>query len=609
MHNLDPALLEHIVLHLPISDTVTCTLINKHIHHTVRNSPRIQLKLYKAIYGYAHVTSASSTPQSGSASRPAAAATTIPPKKNIVPVSPGSGSVSDRLSNPAKELRDLIQGEKNLMDLRPRISTFDIPRGEVVHSIAGDHVFSIYAEGGKSTLSASKSRAKKIDERYYELCTINRSSNGRNQRRKLLVNFEPMLDTLFVSAQDELISVLDTDGYLHSIKMWCRTEIAEEFVAGGVNIPELASGNGKEHEDNRNGNGREGKQVQIQVCEGGVVVVGSRGLWWKFDWRLGRYLGRFPSELHPPWESNAGALISRDGLLVGLDVPRLPWINNNAVRTAALAIFDLVSFSPSTAPDLLLELPFAPILLANTVRMIAGIPKHIKIYPKRNTVPKLHISSQSQTSVIHVSFECTLVTQPPKTTVLNLVLPLSQIPILRTEHADDKTWVKGRTWRRGVNPFDGLTPVPFSAWVLRTHLWVDKAPPHARADMVEMAAGSRVFEFPQQGLKERGSLWLGVRDYEHRVMKDVKTDYGALKHVEVDLPLGPSERPAKPRNQATNYSVTDHPSVTHLQNIVQVQGEFKLGIPGGASKCITDGKKVIVQQASNPKAWVLDFGA
>ncbi|WVF71379.1 hypothetical protein IAT40_006183 [Kwoniella sp. CBS 6097] len=643
MNDLDPCLLERVMLHLPVKDTVACTLLNKHIHHTMRNSSRIQLKLYKSLYGQSSTpptpSSTSTSTSVGSHSRPGGKVSA----DTGTSINTRTRTRTVQLSNPARKLRDLIQGEKNLLQLRPRILSLDIPRGEIVHSIAGDHVFSIYHSTQTQTVAASgsghisgsgsgpgsgngsgsgfgpgstsKCRAKKVDERYFELCTINKihhngtNANGRNQysqRRRLLVNFEPILQTLTIAPEEDLIFVLDVEGYLHSIKMWCRTEIAEEYVAGGIHLPELKTPDG---DGDNHGVG----QMQIDVLEGGIVVVSHRGLWCKVDWRNGAQLGCFPAEPHPRWESNAGSLISHDGLLVGLDVPRLPWINNNAIRTAALAIFDLSSSNPSSSPDLLLELPFAPMLLANTVRMIANIPKHIKIYPKRNTIPRLHHHQSQQTSFIHISFECALLTQsqPPKTTMLNLVLPLSQIPALRAEHADDKVWVKGRTWRRGVNPFDGITPIPFSAWVLRTQLWVDKTPPYVRADMVEIGYGSRVFGFSQKGLKERGSLILDIRDYEYkdRVMGDVGTEYGALKRVEMELPLGPNERPTKPRNQASNYTMTDHASITHLQNIMQVQGEFKLGIPGRASKCLTDGKKVIIQQASNPKAWVLDFGA
>ncbi|WVQ99504.1 hypothetical protein IAU59_006639 [Kwoniella sp. CBS 9459] len=583
MNTLDSALLERVILQLAVSDTVACALLNKHIHHTIRNSPRIQLKLYQVLCGYDAVKSSGYPAKS---------------RTNGAKSRWSTSSRVARLSNPARELRDLIQGEKNLLQLRPRISSFDIPRGEIVHSIAGDQVFSIYHD-------TVKRRATRIDERYFELCSINRinTDKGRDHcPRKILVNFEPILQTLTVSPQDDLILVVDAENHLHSIKMWCRTEIAKEYVPGGIRLPEIEVEGGEQDAN---------AGCEISVCQDGVVVVGCRGLWWRFDWRDGQILGRFPAEPHPHWESNAGTLISRDGLFVGLDVPRLPWVGNNAVRTAALAIFDLSSSTPPTVPDLLLELPFTTLLLSNTVRMIANIPKHIKIYPKRNTVPKLHLDppSSQHTSIIHISSECTLSTQPPKSAVLNLVLPLSQIPALRAEHADDERWVKGRTWRRGATPFDGLTPIPFSAWVLRTHLWVDGSPPSVSADMVRTGYGSRVFEFPQRGLKERGSLLLGIRDYEHRAIQDVRTHYGALKHVEVDSPLGPNERPAKPRNQAANYTVTGHPSITHMQDVHHVQGEFKLGIPGPASRCITDGKKVIIQQISNPKAWVLDFGA
>ncbi|WRT66580.1 uncharacterized protein IL334_003539 [Kwoniella shivajii] len=557
MLQLDPQLIEAILLPLSIQDIISCSLTNRQLHDTIRETPSIQLKLYQKLYQ-------------------------VPIDEN------------DSLHcNPSKRVKDLVERERNILSLTPRITRFPLKRNHLIHSVQGDYIVSY-----PSSLSPSP-YLKSQDRLRFEVCTI--YDNSRSSRHlTITVDFEPDLQTLTVDVQKDIVIVCSLDGYIHPLHIHTNNGFTEEYVGGGIPIPDQ--------------DWKEGINVKISLIADDRVVVGLGGKWWIFNWKTGDNLGRFPPQ--KTWESISGSLVSHTGLLIGLDLSRLPWIANNNPIGAYLAIFNISNRPlPPYLPELLLWLPYNSYDLSKIIRKAGNIPKKIKIVVSREHLPILQQSSDP--SFIRITYPFKLI--PGHTQQeLSIVIPIKSLGIIKIE-SRIKQSPKGRTWRRTTNPFDGVDSIPFQRWAHRAHFFIDTIPKSRSGQKSQLTegyqntsqVGSRLFKFDSndKDMKQIGMLKLDIQDFDHRQVEVWGKQYGALKGLQLDLAPNNGDRPKKPRSDPLNYSFSSLPATPYRSSSMVSSGRFPLGLPGEPQRLIGDSQKLVFQHEGNEKVWILNFAS
>nr|XP_019046551.1 hypothetical protein I302_05301 [Kwoniella bestiolae CBS 10118]OCF25481.1 hypothetical protein I302_05301 [Kwoniella bestiolae CBS 10118] len=559
LSSLDSHLLEKIILHLSIQDLISLSQVSQWFLQLVRDTPSVQYKLYSSLY--------QCTPSPSSMTHP---------------------------SNPTKKILDLVEKERNIIRLTPRIGRFGIGRAERVHSVMGNWLITIPT----TSLDPGNEGADKGKDGY-ELCRVYKLDRPGYQR-VIKTQYNPILETLLVDIKRDLVVYADQEGFVHLLDF----QKEEELVMGGTEIP-LEDWIAR-------------KSLRMNLVKGDKLVVDLGARWLVYDSGEGSLQHRFPPRT--PWDSCHGSIITSRGLLVGLDVPSIPWAPNNKPKEAYLAIFNLSS--PPSAPyhpELLLELPYSHHLLSKTVRSLptTHIPKNIKIVSS-DQPPSIHQAQYNPSFIrIDISFKTTpynAVHTAQREMRLEITIPMKQLNMIKFENIHRKVWVKGRTWRRGNNPFDGVESIKFGDWSHRCFLDIQctsssrgnfgytgytltaqyRHQNKGRDEDVGCQVGRRMFSVANALLVEKGWLKIDIRDFDHREIKNEMNGFGAVRGVQLDQP---------PRDGEAQSGYLPSTSVC--------SGHFRLGIPGGVERMVGDdeGQKLVIQQKGNDKVWIIDFGA
>ncbi|WWD03329.1 hypothetical protein V865_001381 [Kwoniella europaea PYCC6329] len=559
MLRLPSHILEQILLPLPISDLISLSAVNRPFHHTIREIPSIQYKLYLALYH-------------------------------------SSDDQVEHTSNPTKGIMDLVESQRNILRLTPRISSLGIGKNERVYKVYQDMIVTI------PTLTPISSACLARDgTEEYILCTM----YGNNRTHKVYATYPPIYHTLTILSSKDIMVYIDQEGYIHLHKYHSYGTEKYEHVNAGIEIPS--------EEWNRTENP---DQVKLDLMEDDKMVIDlGTGIWLIYNWKTGDLLHRFPPN-NRIWSSCHGSLITKEGLMIGLDIPRLAWMHHNPSSNASLAIFSLSS--PLTAPylpQLLLELPTPYRLLKQTIKTLWDIPSKVKVIISPSTPPRIHTATNP--SFVRISMPFKLV--PRSSYELNLVIPIKQLPLIKIENRI-KPWIKGRTWRYPTDPFDGVESIKWDNWKSRCHMYIErvqtsfptqKSINSSSLSNEECQIGQRLYRVDNSLLTKKGQLSLEITDFDFHEIGQNDDGYGALKGIKLDMAPQDGQRPNKPRTSPRYYKISEQAGTANLPRTLNCSGSFFLGYPGEIEGVLGDenGTRLVIQQKGNDKIWIIDFGS
>ncbi|WWC89107.1 uncharacterized protein L201_004025 [Kwoniella dendrophila CBS 6074] len=552
MLRLNQDILEKILLQLSIYDLIALSQVNKGFHNTIREIPSIQYRLYRKLYKCGE-----------------------------------DEETFDPLHQPTKNILDLVQKERNLLNLIPRITRFSIKKQNVIHSIQDDYLITI-----PSVELIVEMKSASVCDRY-QLCTIYKIGENHAKPKTLYVPFIVDYNTLLVDIKRDLMIIIEVSGLIRLIRFsqFYQTQFLDQCEQRQFDLP-LDYG---EH-----------PEYKLKVAQDKIMIDLRESFWVANLDDDHHEFYRFPQNGN--WESNHGSIITDQGLLIGLDIPEIPFVQNSRVKIASLAVF---SFSGTLnvpyLPELLLEIPYTFSVLSKMIRKLRNIPKNVKIIISSKQQPKIHTNGNP--SFIRISLQYHLWPSGP-VEELNIVIPINQLSAIKIENKS-KQWIKGRTWRRSSHPFDGIERIPFQKWKHRSHIWIeDITPKEPSMIKSEIQIGCKVFQIDNIALKHRGKLYLEITDFNHREVGNRKNEYGVLKDVKLDCVPDDGQRPNKPRSIPRHHSLLKKPSNDYLSGRFKSSGEFSLGLPKELDKVIVDekGQKLIIQQTGDEKLWIIDFG-
>ncbi|WVR06837.1 hypothetical protein IAU60_003873 [Kwoniella sp. DSM 27419] len=269
-----------ILLHLSPLGIVTASLLNRQFRDIIRESPAIQLKLYRQYYDLdEHSGCAIDEPD-------------------------------DAFVTPSQRLQNIAQTQANVLALQPTVSTFTLPRGQVVQALSGSTFITANTDRyGSQSVTATKRGDK------YELCTV-RDLEHPQSSRVILVDFAPHLQTMTVSVEHDVVMVADTDlTRLHSIRLSGNEAPAKELVPGGVKT-EI-------------GDAQPTRSWKCRTVISRRTALFTAGPFWlEWDWRDGTVLKRgqwslptsqtcftdgdivYGITMYPPFEKDSGENVS-----------------------------------------------------------------------------------------------------------------------------------------------------------------------------------------------------------------------------------------------------------------------------------------------------------
>ncbi|OCF74279.1 hypothetical protein I204_04649 [Kwoniella mangroviensis CBS 8886] len=491
---------------------------------------------------------------------------------------------------------DLVESQRNILRLTPRINSLVIGKDERIYKVYQNMIVTI-----PTLTPSSSSRLGKEGIEEYKICTI----YDNNRSHQVYTIYPPIYHTLTILHSEDIMIYIDIEGFIHRYKFHSYGTETYEYANGGIEIPS---------EDWIQTETLD--RVKLDLMEDDKMVVDlSVGRWLIYDYKTGELLHRFPPN-NRIWSSCQGSLITKEGLMIGLDVPRLAWMDNDRLKDASLAIFSLSS--PLTAPylpQLLLELPTPYRLLKQSIKTLWDIPAKVKIIIPPSTPPRLHDATNP--SFVRISIPFKLV--PGVSYELNLVIPIKQLPLIKIENRI-KPWIKGRTWRYPTNPFDGVESIKWDNWKSRCLVYIERAQASISTQnpirplslhSEECQIGPRSYRVDNNLLAKKGQLNLEITDFDFHEIGQKGNEYGALKGIEMDMAPQDGQRPNKPRTAPRHYKISKQEGTANLPRTLNCSGYFFLGYPGGMEHFLGDenGTRLVIQQKGNERIWIIDFGS
>ncbi|WVQ67307.1 uncharacterized protein L199_005502 [Kwoniella botswanensis] len=487
---------------------------------------------------------------------------------------------------------DLVESQRNILRLTPRFSKVGIGKNEKVYKVYQDVIITV-PSGVPIEYGAERN----------VLCTVYEN----NRVHKVYTDYSPIHHTIAVDIKKNLMVFIDYEGYISSMKS--NSYGSEKYVDRYIGIP-------SEDWDRIPPPVTNCEKVRVDLMEDDKMVVDlGIGIWLVYNWKTGNLLHCFPPN-NRNWSSCHGALITKEGLIIGLDVPRLAWMNDSQSGNASLAIFSLSS--PVTAPylpELLLELPTTYRLLKSCIKTLGDAPAKGKIIISPSTPPRIHEAMNPSFVRISIPFKLF----PGSNYELNLVIPIRQLPLIKIENRI-KPWIKGRTWRYPTNPFDGVETIKWDNWKSRCHVYIERAQASASTQKSispsslsneECQIGRRSYRVDNNLLAKKGQLDLQITDFDIHEIGQKGNEYGALKGIELDMAPPDGQRPNKPRTSPRYHKISEQAGTANLPRTLNCSGSFFLGYPGEMEDILGDesGTRLVIQQKGNEKIWIIDFGS
>ncbi|KAK8864618.1 hypothetical protein IAR55_001868 [Kwoniella newhampshirensis] len=575
MLRLDPSLIIDILSQLHPTDLLACAAVCRTLNEIITDSLRLQLRLRHYLYQTSHEEYG---------------ATDIGLNQN-------GGS---RQCPPDEELRRLVTRETNLDRLEPRVSSFNLPRDQILHTISGKYVITQPGEDAERTDKSGR----------HILCTI--WEDGKP--RRVTVRFTPFSDLFDIDVQQDVIVVQEdeygtdrskTNVHLRFVHLFNETEEAEPHEIGVLRIREPEWQGGEPH--------------NISLAPEGKVMIWCDGIVRVYVWRDGTYVGRLPPHRATrgvAWRSNLGNVWTDARTLVGLD---LPYGENVSILDASLAIFNPDSFRLSSEPTpLLLELPFNHPKLTKVALRLLKLPDTTHIITPTDNLPYIQREGPYRLLVVATEF----IVDRRHTMRLVVVVPTQYFDEIRL-HRDrkeatrtDKT-MSETPWNDEMNPFEAVTRLPFEEWQNRCLIWAEPAgSPNYFQGFYEAQHGLRLFNYDYGELEHMGNLRLSINDFNQRKLRWNHLDdlmpstLGGANRLDVLRSIAPSEgERLQDRQQSRNYKKSVVPATSEHIGSINCSGEFVLGQKGRAKTFIFEGQRMAMQQWEHQKVWLFDFGA
>ncbi|WRT66579.1 uncharacterized protein IL334_003538 [Kwoniella shivajii] len=493
---------------------------------------------------------------------------------------------------PAGErLRRLLTRETNIDLLRPRITEFDLPQDQFLHSVAGKYVVTQPVD--------QPTKLEKEDKGKWTLCTV----WVHGKPTKVKVDFKPYTDLFDVDIHNDVIIVQEDEGHgkdaktnlnMRILHLFNQTEDAEPYERGGFRIRE----EGWDGEEPHN----------VSLTAGQRVMIWCGGIAWIYDWGKGERLGRLPPVAPAIWESNLGMAWAGKGIALGLDMPHNPAadVPNQA---ATLAVFEVDTTYPGTSSlPLLLELPFCADLLDSTVRDLLDLPESATVVVKdQDHIPFLQRNGPFGLILVATEF----VINEDIEWRLVIVLPTSRLQQFKLEKRreippPDVAW--GDEW----DPFAGINPIPYAKWSKHSYTWCEPiSSPSYYQGFYEAQNSLRLYNYNYELLKRHGLLRLSVLDFNQRRLRGLACDFrnlGGLGRVGELTNQSDDPDRRKPIRYRRDVIRPVHEVDDGNLGCTEISGDFVLGQSGIANVILFDGERLFLQQKEAGKCWILDFG-
>nr|XP_019011163.1 uncharacterized protein I206_04475 [Kwoniella pini CBS 10737]OCF49944.1 hypothetical protein I206_04475 [Kwoniella pini CBS 10737] len=428
---------------------------------------------------------------------------------------------------------------------------------------------------------------------------LNLNLNLNSKEKELIFKIqENYLITIPKYIKKDLIIIIDIQGIIHSISFnqFYKNDIILENFSQGIEIPFEIWEKRIENEIRIN-------LVKNSLDKEILIVELSKGKWLIYDWKTTELLHEFPPDPKITWGSLYGSIINHQGLLIGLDIPSLPWMPNSKPKDACLAVFNLcckpVCPIFENHPMVFLEIPIKNIQLSILFKILNQIPKNKKIIVHSEGLPILHETFNPFLIRITIPFKIIIGPNQGSISELNIVIPIKQLESIKMDNLQ-KVWHKGRTWRRSSNPLDGVNSIPFEKYYQRCHFWIDDYNKIEKNSInsIDYQVGQKIIKIDKDLMKKTGKLKLEISDFNHLKITNHVNLYGALRGLELDKIPEDGNRPAKPRSVPQSYKLSETAATTHLSARFKCSGILPLGMPGEIEKVVCDekGQKLIIQQ-------------
>ncbi|OCF32925.1 hypothetical protein I316_05262 [Kwoniella heveanensis BCC8398] len=547
MHRLDDHLLAYLFKLLETRDMLACAATCRQWNHIVHTTAELQLELRQSLHQ--------------------------------------SGLYHGETSYPIGErLRRLVTRETNIDLLRPRVTKFQLPKDQVIHTVSGKYVITQPADDEQ----------RMGEDNKYEICTI----WVRNVPKKVKVDFKPFTDLIDLDIhQDVLIVQVDqgpnnlnvkSDILLRVFHLFNEDEDAVEYDGGGMRITEREWVGPEPH--------------NISLTEGGRVMVWCDGVVWLYDWKECQPIGRLPPIANIVWRSNLGMAWAGEGIILGLDMPHNP--DTDLVQNSTLAIFEVDTTYPGTSSlPLLLELPFCLDLLTETARELLGLSDSDVITMDDEHIP--HISRNGPYGLIVVATEFTI----NETIAMRLVvvLPVANLQSFELEKTR-RTPNPFHAWGNEWDPFGDLHMVSFGDWRQHAYTWAEpKISESYHHGFYEAQHSLRLYSYNYHMLQRHGLLQLKVLDFNQKRLRGSRNDFHTLGGLGQEGSVE-NEKDNSARREPSSYRRTIIEATPNNMGCVEIRGDFMLGVDARANVFTFCGERLFIQQRDRDTAWILDFG-
>ncbi|WVW84243.1 hypothetical protein I302_106273 [Kwoniella bestiolae CBS 10118] len=498
---------------------------------------------------------------------------------------------------PGERLRRLITRETNLDLLRPRISQFDLPSDQVLHTVAGKYVITQPLNHHDPQIDAGLERDK---EGRYTLCTI----WTFNEPKKVKVSFKPYTDLFDLDAHQDVIIVQEDEGRGQDRKTNLRMRVLHLFNEGEEAQPWDQDAFRIQEE------GWEGEEPHnVSLTIDGRVMIWCSGIVWIYDWKSGEKLGRIPPTSPTIWESNLGMAWAGNNIALGLDMPHDPSDQDLEHTEAYLAVFEVDTSYPGTSSlPLLLELPFCTDLLDDTVRDILDLPEDATIIA-RNGDHLPFLQRNGPLGLILVATE--FIINEDAVWRLIIVLPTSELQKFELQK-ERRIPPPNVAWGNEWDPFAGLESIPYSTWSGHTYTWAEPAhSPNYYHGFYEAQNSLRLYHHDFALMNLHGLLQLTVLDFNQKRLRTIASDFktlgglGEIGEIETQADDRERRRPIKYKREVIQPIHGDRDSNL---GCAEIGGQFVLGQKGRVNVMLFDGERLFLQQRTNGTCWILDFG-
>ncbi|WVW84248.1 hypothetical protein I302_106278 [Kwoniella bestiolae CBS 10118] len=435
----------------------------------------------------------------------------------------------------------------------------------------------------------------------YTLCTI----WVDNQPKRVRVPFKPFTDLFDLDVHQDVIIIQEDHGVHNSGKTHIKMRTLHLFNEGEDTVPYDQD----VFEIQEEGwSGEEGPH-NISLTVDGRAMVWCGGVAWIYDWTSGEKLGRIPPIAPTIWKSNLGMAWAGKNIVLGLDMPHHPDDQDQLSTTAYLAAFEVNNTCPGTSSlPLLLELPFSPDLLDDTVRDLLDLPRDTKISLRgQDHLPFLQRNAPF--GLILVATEFTI--NDDNIWRLIIVLPtneLQKFDLKKERGIPPPDVARGNEW----DPFAGLEATPYSKWCGHAYTFVEPAhSPDYFHGFYEAQHSLRLYHHNHSFMERHGLLHLTILDFNQKRLRTVASDFkslgglGTIGEVETQSLAADRRKPFRYK-RAIIKPIKD--GLESNLGCAEVVGEFALGQKGEVNVLLFDGERLFLQQRSIGKCWILDFG-